>query len=154
MSGVQGTNLESIRTLLSTCSSWQTECGVATAALALNYIHLVDTDTEPDAPYAVVMPGDTQYSRVQTGGGSVATGTVDLLLVLSPDGDTPSEKFLDFDDTITDVLVEMEGKCDNGYALITGMDINKDTYGRFTDPERRGRGDKYAALVTLSFGVR
>lgn len=153
MSGVQGTNLESIRTLLSTCSSWQTVCGVATSALALDYIYEVETDTEPNAPYAVVMPGDTQYARVQTGGGSVATGTVDLLLVLSPDGDTPAEKFLDFDDTVTDVLVEMENKCDNGYALITSMTIDKDTYGRFTDPERRGRGDNYAALVTLAFGV-
>lgn len=154
MSGVQGTNIESIRTLLSTCSSWQTVCGVATAALALDYIYEVETDTEPDAPYAVVMPGDTQYARVQTGGGSVATGTVDLLLVLSPAGATRAAKFLAFDDTVAAILAEMDAKCDNGYALITGMSVSGDNYGMLTDPERRGRGDKYAAIVTIAFGVR
>lgn len=159
MSGVQGTHIANVRSLLSVCDSWQVACGIDPEAVdaatqALAYIHQVDTEGDPDAPYAVVMPGDTQYTRISTGGGSVATGTVDVLIALSPAGDSLAAKWLAFDWTISDILAEMDSQCDNGYALITSMAVSKDTYGRTTDPERRGRSDKYAAIVTLSFGVR
>ena len=55
--GFQGTHITNVAAVLAQCPSWQTVCGVATEAEASGYIHLVDVQPEPDAPYAVVYPG-------------------------------------------------------------------------------------------------
>jgi hypothetical protein len=152
--GFQGTHITNIAALLAQCPSWQTVCGVATDAEASGYIHLVDVQPEPDAPYAVVYPGDTSVAAVDTGGALVFSGTVDILLVLSPSGAGQAAKYFAFDAAVSNIVLEMQERARDGYAIIRNLEISKDAYGRFTDPEKRGRGDMYAAQITVAIGVQ
>jgi len=152
--GFQGTHITNIAALLAKCSSWQTVCDVATEAEASGYIHLVYIQPEPDAPYAVVYPGDTSVTAIDTGGALVFSGTVEVLLVLSPTGAGQAAKFFSFDAAVSNIALEMQERARDGYAIIRNLEMSKDTYGRFTDPEKRGRGDMYAAQITVAVGVQ
>lgn len=152
--GFQGEHIKAIKALLANCPTWQEVCGVETETAASAYIHEVEVMPEPETPYAVVSPGDTTFSALGTGHGFAMTGTVDVSIYLSPPGATQAAKFYALSNAVTQIAIEMQALAINGYAVIRNIEIPRENQWRFTDPERRGRGEICAAQMIITLGAQ
>jgi hypothetical protein len=122
--GPNGVAMQKLAELLSESTTWQTRCGVSTAALALKHIHyphFKDKD-ESERPVAIISrspDGGFQADRTAGGGknyfllnGSLMLMIVDELDAFDDEKD-PDVDFHNFTESVLDHLLEQAAVDDN-----------------------------------------